>query len=370
MAETPEGQERTEPPTPKRLEEARLRGQVAKSMELTATAALVGAALLLAALSPPLAQALRELLEHYVRWTVVLQLDEQSVQVLAWDFFGRLLLILLPLVGVLLLLGLGAELGQVGMQWATKKFPHGLPLQTVFNPLVGLRRIFFSGRSAVELLKSVLKIGVFVAVVVQVLWARGEELVRLSVVPVQQLALLLRGITLELTVKVAVAFGVLATVDLFYQRYRYREELRMTRQELRDELKQTEGDPQLKTRLRNLWQQRLRRWMLQRVRQADVVVTNPTHIAVALQYVLGTMRAPVVVAKGADRIAERIREIARQARVPIVEHPPLAWSLYRSVDVDQEIPERLFAAVAEVLAYVYRVYHRAKAQRFLQAHRW
>ncbi len=368
MAETPEGQERTEPPTPKRLEEARLRGQVAKSMDLTATAALVGASLLLAVLSAPLARALRELLEGYIRWATVLTLDEQGVRLLAWDFIGRLLLLLLPLVGVLLLLAVGAEIGQVGIRWATKKFSQGLPLQTVFNPLVGLRRIFFSGRAGVELLKSLLKVALFAGVVLQVLWMRWEELAQLSLIPVQQLGPLLRAITLELTAKLAVAFGLVAIADVLYQRYRYREDLRMTRQELRDELKQTEGDPQLKARLRSLWQQRLRRWMLQRVRHADVVVTNPSHIAVALQYVPRAMRAPIVVAKGAGRIAERIRELARQANVPIVENPPLAWSLYRSVEVDQEIPERLFAAVAEVLAYVYRVYHRSKAQQLLQ--RW
>ncbi|MCS7169638.1 MAG: flagellar biosynthesis protein FlhB [Candidatus Kapabacteria bacterium] len=366
MAETPEGQERTEAPTPKRLEEAQLRGQVAKSMDMTAAAALFGAVLLLVAFLPVAARALRHLLEEYLRWIATLRITEASIGALMWDFVARMLSVLLPIVGIVMLLGLSAEIAQVGIRFAAKKFPQGLPLQTVFNPLVGLRRIVFSGRSAVEILMSILKIVLLLGVALQVLWSRMGELVQLSVVPVQHAGDVLWGIVVELTAKIAAVFLVIALADFLYQRYRYREDLRMTRQELRDELKQTEGDPQLKARLRSLIQQRLRRWMLQRVRHADVVVTNPTHVAVALQYVPGKMRAPVVVAKGADRIAEQIRHIARSAHVPIVENPPLAWSLYRSVDIDQEVPERLFAAVAEVLAYVYRVYNRAKAQQVLR----
>lgn len=366
MAETPEGQERTEPPTPKRLEEAQLRGQVAKSADVTAAAVLLGAVLLLGAFAPIAARQLRAVLQEYLRWGAHVRLDDASLIGLAWDFVGRTLVIVAPILGTLLLLGVGAEIAQVGLRIATKKFPQGLPLQTVFNPLTGLRRLFLSGRSLVELLKSVVKVGILFAVGAQVLSARLEELVQLSVVPLPEALGVVWRIVLELTAKIAVVFLLLAGADYFYQRYRYREELRMTRQEVRDELKQTEGDPQLKARLRNLMQQRLRRWMLQRVRQADVVVTNPTHVAVALQYIPGKMRAPMVVAKGADYLAEHIRRIAREARVPIVENPPLAWSLYRSVEVDQEIPERLFAAVAEVLAYVYRVYNRAKAQQVLR----
>lgn len=369
MPETPEGQERTEPPTPKRLEEARLRGQVAKSADVTAAAALFGALILLVAFLPLLARELQRVLHHYLRWIATVRLDDGDVGVLLWDFTQRTLLLLLPIVGVLLVLGVGAEVGQVGFRLATKKFPQGLPLQTVFNPLVGLRRIFFSERSLVELAKSILKVVVLCAIAAQVLWSRWEELAQLAVVPVPEAGAVLWRVAVEVTAKMAAAFLVLALADLLYQRYRYREELRMTRQEVRDELKQTEGDPQLKARLRSLMQQRLRRWMLQRVRHADVVITNPTHVAVALQYVPGKMRAPIVVAKGADYIAEQIRRIAQSARVPVVSNPPLAWSLYRSVDVDQEIPERLFAAVAEVLAYVYQTYNRAKAQQVLQGQR-
>lgn len=366
MPETPEGQERTEAPTPKRLEEARLRGQVAKSTDVTAAAILLGAVLVLAGLVPVVARQLRGVLQEYLRWTATVRVEEHSVGALLGDFLLRCALLLGPILGVLMLVGVGAEIAQVGLRVATKKFPQGLPLQTVFNPLVGLRRVFFSGRSAVELLKSILKVVLLVGIAAHVLWRNREELVQLSLVPVQQMGEVLWRVTLELTLKVAVVFAAVALADLLYQRYRYREDLRMTRQEVRDELKQTEGDPQVKARLRTLMQQRLRRWMLQRVRQADVVVVNPTHVAVALQYIPGTMRAPVVVAKGAERIAEQIRRIAREAGVPVVSNPPLAWSLYRSVEVDQEIPERLFAAVAEVLAYVYRAYNRAKMQQIVR----
>ncbi|MCS7176350.1 MAG: flagellar biosynthesis protein FlhB [Candidatus Kapabacteria bacterium] len=369
MPETPEGQQRTEPPTPKHLEEARLRGQVAKSADMTATAVLIGALLLFAGLLPGAVRSFQGLLEQYLQWGATVRLDESSAYALAWDFIVRTLLLLLPAMAVVLALGVGAELAQVGVRFATKKFPQGLPLQTVFNPLVGLRRVFLSGRSAVELLKSVLKIALVIGIAAQVLWGRLEELIQLAVLPLPQAASVLWNVVVEATVKIVAALLLLALGDVLYQRYRYREDLRMTRQEVRDELKQTEGDPQLKARLRSLLQQRLRRWLLQRVRQADAVITNPTHVAVALQYTPQKMRAPIVVAKGANRIAEQIRQIAQEAGVPIIERPALAWSLYRGVEVDQEIPERLFAAVAEVLAYVYHVYNRAKASQILQSRR-
>jgi flagellar biosynthetic protein FlhB len=366
MAETPEGQERTEPPTPKRLEEAQLRGQFPKSPELTAAAGLLGSVLALLLLAP-IAQVLQELLRELLRSLATVQLTDSGVVQLVLWILPKAALVLLPLLGALLILGVAAELVQTGgLRFATKKFPQGLPLQTVFNPLLGLRRLFFSTTAAVQLGKSLLKIALFSGIAAQVLWAHRSELLQLAVFPVQQLAPLLWSITLELTLKLAVAFGLLSVGDLLYQRYRYREELRMTRQELKDELKQTEGDLQVKSRLRSLMQQRLRRWMLQRVRHADVVVTNPTHVAVALQYVPRRMRAPIVVAKGAGYIAEQIRRLAQRWNVPIVQNPPLAQSLYRSVEVDQEIPERLFAAVAEVLAYVYRVYRQDVLRRLVQ----
>jgi flagellar biosynthetic protein FlhB len=355
MPETPDGQERTEEATPKRLSDARERGQVAKSMELTSAALLVVGGWFLytygAHLGTQLAELFRTVLGHAAEFTIT----DATLQPLADRLGVYLALLILPLLGVITLLGLATEIGQVGLRWASKKFTEGLKNAPLFHPMRGLRRIFISKDTAVQLAKNFGKVIVIAVIVWDVLSRRRDEVLTLMALPIENVATTMARLGFELVIKVSLVYAVIAIVDFLYQRRRFRQDMKMTKQEVKDELKQQEGDATIKQRIRQIGRQRLRKLMLQRVKTADVVVTNPTHYAVALEYQRGRMNAPRVVAKGVDYLAQQIRQIAREHNVPIVEDPPLARALYTSCDIDQEIPETLFRAVARVLAYVYRL---------------
>ena len=283
-----------------------------------------------------------------------------SLAQLAGKLGSFFLLLLLPFLGIALLVGLASEISQVGLRWAGKKFTTGIKNATLFHPMRGLRRIFLSKDSAVQLGKNFAKILVIGIIVWDVLRRRTDQVLTLMAQPVETLTQTIASLGFELVLNVSLVYALIAIADFLYQRRRFRQEMKMTKQEVKDELKQQEGDTQVKQRIRQIARQRLRKLMLQRVKHADVVVTNPTHYAVALEYERGAMNAPRVVAKGVDYLAEQIRRIARESNVPIVEDPPLARALYASCEVDDEIPESLFRAVARVLAYVYRLRTRAR----------
>jgi flagellar biosynthetic protein FlhB len=254
---------------------------------------------------------------------------------------------------------LATEIGQVGFTFATKKFTEGLQFKKIFNPFSGIKKIFISGRSFFELVKSLTKVVLLGLVVYWVLSTRIDEAVGLIERPFDEIVAFLVSVSFELLYKVAGFFIIIAVSDWIYQRYRYREDMKMTKQEVKEEGKQSEGDPKIKARIRQLMRQRIRKLMLKNVQTADVVITNPTHFAVALKYTPGKMSAPQVKAKGLDFLALQIREIAQKNGVPIVEEPPLARTLFFTVEVDQEIPENLFKAVAQILAYVYKLKKKA-----------
>jgi len=283
-----------------------------------------------------------------------------SLTQLAGKLGSFFLLLLLPFLGIALLVGLASEISQVGLRWAGKKFTTGIKNAPLFHPMRGLRRIFLSKDTAVQLGKNFAKILVIGIIVWDVLRRRTDQVLTLMAQPVETLAQTIDSLGFELVLNVSLVYALIAIADFLYQRRRFRQEMKMTKQEVKDELKQQEGDMQVKQRIRQIARQRLRKLMLQRVKHADVVVTNPTHYAVALEYERGAMDAPRVVAKGVDYLAEQIRRIARESNVPIVEDPPLARALYASCEVDDEIPESLFRAVARVLAYVYRLRTRAR----------
>ncbi|MCX7937723.1 MAG: EscU/YscU/HrcU family type III secretion system export apparatus switch protein, partial [Chlorobi bacterium] len=285
-------------------------------------------------------------------------ISDASVPYLTEHLLGYVALLVLPLLAIVTILGLATEIGQVGLRWASKKFTEGLKHSPLFHPLQGVRRIFLSKDTAMQLGKNFGKVLIVGIVVWDVLRRRSDEVLTLMALPIETIATTIARLGFELVLKVSLVYGIIAIVDFLYQRRRFREEMKMTKQEVKDELKQQEGDTQVKQRIRQIARQRLRKLMLQRVKTADVVITNPTHYAVALLYQRGVMNAPRVVAKGVDYLAHQIRQIAEEHQVPIVEDPPLARSLYSSCDIDDEIPETLFRAVARVLAYVYRLRQR------------
>jgi flagellar biosynthetic protein FlhB len=270
---------------------------------------------------------------------------------LAADIFQSCLWLLMPIFLPLLVAGVVGNIAQIGFEIHTEPLA---PKFSKLNPLAGLKRIF-SLRGLVELVKSLLKIAFVAAIagsVVSGYLAQFPTLVRGDLATIWDFT---HTVAFQILFYVCLAMIVLAVGDYAYQRWQHEQSLKMTKQEIKDERKQSEGDPQIKARIRSLQRQAAYHRMIAEVPQADVVITNPTHLAVALRFDPAAMAAPRVVAKGADHIAERIREIARGHDVPLVENPALAQALYRTADVGDSIPIELYRAVAEVLAYVYRL---------------
>ncbi len=345
------GQERTEQPTPKRLREAREKGQVPRSRELNTTIMMLLAAFGLLALGPAMAERAVALWRRAFSLERATLFDPSRMAArLSDDFLSALVMIapFLLLMVVASLLGPGA-LG--GLQFNTRSL--GVHWDKL-NPLKGLKRVF-GQQGLVELGKALAKALLLGAVAVAVFLHFEGQFLALAAEPLPRAVA--HGLRLLLWEFLALAASLLlvAALDVPYQLWSHRQRLRMTRQEVKDELKETDGNPEIKGRLRSLQREIAQRRMLEAVPEADVVVVNPTHFAVALRYREGEDRAPRVVARGADQIALKIREIARAHDVPVFSAPPLARALYFSTEVDQEIPTALYQAVARILGYLYQL---------------
>ena len=351
MAEEDSGQERTEDPTPKRLEDARKKGQIPRSRELN-TFAVVMAGVAGCGL---LAQYMAVKLERILRGN--LRLDRADVfepramteHSLATLFDG--LLLLAPFLGLMTVVALLAPIALGGWVFSWESLS---PKFDKLNPLAGFKRMF-SVRGLVELLKSLLKVVLLAAVAALIFQAFGDEVLRLADEDLHQA--LARGLDFLWLASLLLAAGlvVLVAIDVPYQLWDHHRKLKMTLQEVKDEFKESEGRPEVKSKIRQLQRERAQQRMMDEVPKADVVVTNPTHFAVALRYDQHSGGAPTVVAKGTDLIAAQIRNKAAEAGVPLVAAPPLARALYYSTELEQEIPEGLYLAVAHVLAYVYQL---------------
>jgi flagellar biosynthetic protein FlhB len=246
-----------------------------------------------------------------------------------------------------------AEAGQVGFNFSSKKFTDIENYTKVFKIGSGIKRIFFSSQSLFELGKSIVKMTLIGIVLYLIIDKHIEEIVTLAEKPFGEFTNLMAELSYDLILYVGMTYVTIAFADYIYQKRKYKNDLKMTKQEVKDEGKQMEGDPKVKQRIRSLFRQRLRKLMIANVAKADVVITNPTHFAVAVVYSQGEMNAPIVLAKGMDFIAKQIRDKAEEHNIPLVEDPPLARALYYNVEPDQEIPENLFASVAKILAFVY-----------------
>ncbi|MCB0209788.1 MAG: flagellar biosynthesis protein FlhB [Anaerolineae bacterium] len=350
--------ERTEDPTPLRRREAREKGQVAKSPEINSAAILLTSFGLLSIIGPQTYQALRMLME---RSFTTISIDDFTFgtlqsrglaigEIIAWA--------IAPLVLCLMLVGVVANIGQVGLMLSRKAV---VPDFNRVNPLTGFKRLF-ALRSLVDLLKSLLKIVIIGVVVYSTLKNNylsiantGQMSLAAGISNLSQM-----GVTMGL--RVSLIMLAIAAADYLYQRWEHEKSLKMTKQEVRDEAKQQEN-PQLKSRIRARQRELAMNRMMAAIPEADVVITNPTHIAVALRYKRGEMQIPKVVAKGQRLIAEKIKEKARQHQVPQVENKPLARALFSTVEIGQEIPTELYQAVAEVLAFIYRLKSPVKQYR-------
>ena len=343
--------ERTEPASPKRLEQAREEGQVARSLELSTFAVLLAAAGGLWLMGSGLLERLSALMKNGMRLERELAFDPEFMLRRLHDQSFDALLAVLPLLLLLLIAALASPLLLNGWLFTLKSLQ---PDFKRLNPLRGLGRIF-SLRGLTELGKAVAKTVVIGGVAAWTMWHHKDAVLALATqsvgVGVGQLWKLL-GLSF---LAIVGSMILIVAIDVPFQLWDHHRKLRMTRDELRREARETEGDPQIKSRIRSLQREAARRRMMDAIPKADVVVTNPAHYAVALSYQGESMRAPRVVAKGAHLLAARIRELAERHRVPILEAPPLARALYRHAELGDEVPETLYTAVAEVLAYVFQL---------------
>ncbi len=345
-------EERTEEATPRRRQEAREKGQVAKSRELSSVAVLLAGLGILLFMGSFLRLQLEMAMIHFLGLPYSREpFDLATMGLISQDAGQVLFTCLAPVFLILSLVAFLSNFLQVGAVFSTEPL---VPKPDRINPLEGIKRLV-SRQAIVELIKSMAKV-LFVTFVA---WRtiKGEfprllPLMDMSPLEIGQEIFDMSG---ELVFKILLALALIAVFDFFYQRFEYERNLRMTKQEVKEEFKQTEGDPHVKSRIRSIQREMARKRMMAEVPQADVVITNPTELAVALKYVPGEMEAPKVVAKGAGYLARRIREIARENGVPVIENKPLAQGLFRQVEVGDFIPAELYQAVAEILAYVYRL---------------
>lgn len=344
-------QERTERATPKRAQEARRDGQVARSQELSACVVLVAASTAITLLGGHLGNAVLDALRHGLAIAPAEALDETRMVPALSSALLEVGLACLPVFVIVVLAALLAPLAIGGWNFTTKALQ---PQFGRLNPLKGIQRIF-SVRGLVELCKAFAKFGLVATLAVWSLWRSAPQLLGLGAQPTEVAIGAAFGLVGTTLIVLAAALVLIAGVDVPYQLWRHARELRMTRDQVKREYRESDGSPEVKGRIRQIQQTLAHGRMLQDVPTADVVVTNPTHYAVALRYDDSRMRAPVVVAKGADLIAARIRELAAEHAVPIVEAPPLARALHRSVEIGSEIPAALYAAVAQVLTYVFQL---------------
>jgi len=341
--------ERTEKATPKRRSEARRKGNVARSMEVGNVLLILAALLFFKLAGDRFFQPLLGFSRNIFQNIHLGEVNDTNVQAL---FLHSMLVVgktLWPILLLLTIVALVANYAQVGFMITTDVLS---PKFNKFNPVNGIKRLF-SLRSGVELAKSVLKLAILGLVGYITIKQKFPEFIPLMDMSVGQIFSVVRHIIFILLLRVVIVLVILAVADYLYQRYDYEKNLKMTKQEVKDERKQAEGDPQIKSKIRQVQLQMARRRMMEAVPEAAVVITNPTHLAIALKYDEEEMDAPQVVAKGMNHLAEKIKEIARDNGVPVVENPDLARALYPHVDVGDLIPHEFYRAVAEVLAYVY-----------------
>ncbi len=349
--------QKTEEPTSKRLSEAHEKGQVAKSQEVSNWFVLSAAALVVSIFAESFARRLMTTVKPLLVSPHEIRIDAETLVQLLAHLGETVGLMLLPPLVLLVAAAIAGHVIQHRPMMALAKLK---PTLSKISPAKGLKRMF-SMQSVINLLKASVKIVLLGGVAIFVVWPDLQALPTMMTMPLDIVASRIMEIALLLSIGVVGALTALAMLDMIYQKWDFHQNQKMSRQEIKDETKQAEGDPQVKARIRQVRMERARRRMMAAVPTADVIITNPTHYAVALSYVDAEMAAPRLVAKGRDLIARRIREIAQAHDVPIVENPPLARALEADVEIDQEIPPHFYKAVAEVIGYVMGLRRRRRA---------
>jgi flagellar biosynthetic protein FlhB len=344
-------QERTEPATPRRKREAREKGNVARSMEVNSAIVLLAAVIALRFFGGTLMNHLMNIARWILSRVSVIELTTEALPGMVMSGIQFMGLMLGPIILMIMVAGVSASVVQGGFVFA------GEPIKPKFSkisPAKGFKRMF-SIRSVVEMIKGLIKLLIIGVIGYSTLRGELNSVPYLMDQDVPQIMAFLGNMGFKLMLRASLALLIMAVLDYAYQKFEFEKKLRMTKQEVKEEYKRTEGDPLIKSRIRSIQRERARQRMLSDVPKADVVVTNPVHLAVAIKYDSHKMAAPTVVAKGARLVAEKIKEIAQAHDVPIVENKTLARLLYRTVEIGAQIPFELYKAVAEILAYVYRL---------------
>ncbi|MFP4208663.1 MAG: flagellar biosynthesis protein FlhB [Wenzhouxiangella sp.] len=351
MAENDTSQERTEQPTPKRLDDARKKGQVPRSRELSMTLVMLVGSMTLLFMGERFARGVADVMRAGFGFDQSLLASHEAMMQFFAEQSMNAIITLLPLLIILLVTAVLAPATIGGWNFSFQALQ---PKLERLDPIKGIKRVF-GPKGLMELLKTLgkfLVVGIAAAILIWHLAERFTGLAALDSIPAMVEATSMVAFAL---IVLSATLIIIAAIDVPFQLYQHTKQLKMTRQEVRDEMKQTEGKPEVKAKIRQLQQEIASRRMMEDVPRADVVITNPTHFAVALRYEAGKMDAPIVVAKGADLVAAAIRRVAEENEVPLLEAPPLARALFHAVDIGQAIPAGLYVAVAEVLSWVYQV---------------
>ncbi|WP_313798665.1 flagellar biosynthesis protein FlhB [Cytobacillus sp.] len=342
--------EKTEKATPKKRQDSRKKGQVAKSQDVNTAISLLAVFLFFLFAGSYMKDIVLYLMRHSFQEFMLTDLTEANVQSVFLSILKELVLLLGPIMFVALIAGVASNYMQVGFLFSTEVIQ---PKLEKLDPIKGFKRIF-ALRAIVELLKSMLKIGFVGLVTFMVLWGNIDEILILSQKSVGAALETIGNLTIKMGLFASVVLLFLSLLDYLYQKYDFEKNIRMSKQDIKDEYKNIEGDPLIKSKIKQRQREMAMRRMMQEVPNADVVITNPTHYAVALKYDETKSDAPYVVAKGVDFVAQKIKLIAKEKDIITVENRPLARALYSQADIGDAIPEEFFKAVAEILAYVYR----------------
>ncbi len=345
------GSEKTEPATAKRRRDSREEGQVAKSTEVNSLVLFAAGLFALSFFAPVMLRHYRETLSYALATCGTQETTQGDVLNLVTLYLTKVIVILAPLLAMIFVAAILANALQVGFMFSTKAIS---PDFSRIDPLKGFRNMFSKNKIG-DLVKGVIKIFVIGYTAYRTVLNRIGRFPELLDQSVYDILLFKAFMIYKVMFNVILVYIIIAMLDYAFQRWQYEENMKMTKQEVKEELKQQEGDPQVKGRIRSVQRELARRRMMKDVEKAEVIVTNPIHLAVALQYDMEKMDSPMVVAKGARLIAERIKAIAKENNIPIVEDKPLAQSLYRSVEIGEFVPMELFKAVAEILGYVYKI---------------
>ncbi len=350
MADEDDAQ-KTEDPTPRKLERSREQGQTASSQEVKAWGILLAATLVLAILAPSISSKVRNVAFVFVEQPHAIAMDFENLRLLFADLMLDIAWILWPLMLALMVVAIFMSVAQSGLIWAPTKIK---PDYSKLSLIKGIKQKL-SMRTLVEFVKGIMKIVIVSIVSFGIAIPLLDDIVLIPDIDFILTLERIHELVIILAIGTIIVLTVIAVLDYIYQKYSFFQQMKMSKQEVRDEHKQSEGDPQVKARIRQLRTERARQRMMAEVPEADVVITNPTHYAVALKYKMEEMQAPRLVAKGVDNLAFRIREVAEEHDIPIVENPPLARTLYAAVELEEEIPTEHYHAVAEVIGYVMRM---------------